>query len=472
MKKRLRVKFAVLYGLFALLSFIAVSTFTMSLTRKYETKKVADSLYQDASRIASASLIQSYTKSSSSRKDLYNFLSAAAAYQNSTIWLMDTSGNILINTSLPFEESEDLEKLPEMDPGEFTGSYYQIGTFFDYYSKDVLSVVSPVTSGDAVKGYIVIHCYLSKIERECNSVLNISYFTLLVILGLSLIPVFGFWRLISRPLDRLIYAAGKYAAGNLDYTFIKEPTDELEYIGASLQYLAGRAGKGGESQRKFISNISHDFRSPLTSIKGYVEAILDGTIPVEIQDRYLHIVLSETERLEKLTKGLLTLNTFDDNGYLMEMSDFDINEVIRRTLETFEGRCNERGIRFSLLFDEASLPVHADMEKIQQVLYNLIDNAVKFSRDDSVIYIETLQKREKIFVSVKDTGLGIPQDSLPKIWERFYKTDLSRGKDKKGTGLGLAIVKEIIQAHGENINVVSTEGVGTEFTFTLQSAGK
>lgn len=190
----------------------------------------------------------------------------------------------------------------------------------------------------------------------------------------------------------------------------------------------------GESQRKFSSNISHDFRSPLTSIKGYVEAILDGTIPVEIQDRYLHIVLSETERLEKLTKGLLTLNTFDDNGYLMEMSDFDINEVIRRTLETFEGRCNERGIRFSLLFDEASLPVHADMEKIQQVLYNLIDNAVKFSRDDSVIYIETLQKREKIFVSVKDTGLGIPQDSLPKIWERFYKTDLSRGKDKKGTG--------------------------------------
>ena len=141
-----------------------------------------------------------------------------------------------------------------------------------------------------------------------------------------------------------------------------------------------------------------------------MEAILDGTIPVEIQDRYLHIVLSETERLEKLTKGLLTLNTFDDNGYLMEMSDFDINEVIRRTLETFEGRCNERGIRFSLLFDEASLPVHADMEKIQQVLYNLIDNAVKFSRDDSVIYIETLQKREKIFVSVKDTGLGIPQD--------------------------------------------------------------
>ena len=466
MKKRLRVKFAVLYGLFALLSFIAVSTFTMSLTRKYETKKVADSLYQDASRIASASLIQSYTKSSSSRKDLYNFLSAAAAYQNSTIWLMDTSGNILINTSLPFEESEDPEKLPEMDPGEFTGSYYQIGTFFDYYSKDVLSVVSPVTSGDAVKGYIVIHCYLSKIERECNSVLNISYFTLLVILGLSLILAFGFWRLISRPLDRLIYAAGKYAAGNLDYTFIKEPTDELEYIGASLQYLAGRAGKGGESQRKFISNISHDFRSPLTSIKGYVEAILDGTIPVEIQDRYLHIVLSETERLEKLTKGLLTLNTFDDNGYLMEMSDFDINEVIRRTLETFEGRCNERGIRFSLLFDEASLPVHADMEKIQQVLYNLIDNAIKFCPDGGRLSLRVQSDGGKARVSVENTGPTIDKDELPLLFDRFHKADKSRSADREGWGLGLYIAKTIVGAHGGDIWATSENGV-TQFNFTL-----
>lgn len=126
--------------------------------------------------------------------------------------------------------------------------------------------------------------------------------------GLSLILVLGFWFFVSRPLDRLIYAAGEYAAGNLDYRFIKEPADELEYLGASLQVLAGQAGKGGENQRKFISNISHDFRSPLTSIKGYVEAILDGTIPVEMQDHYLNIVLSETERLEKLTKGLLTLN--------------------------------------------------------------------------------------------------------------------------------------------------------------------
>ena len=199
-----------------------------------------------------------------------------------------------------------------------------------------------------------------------------------------------------------------------------------------------------------------------------MEAILDGTIPVEIQDRYLHIVLSETERLEKLTKGLLTLNTFDDNGYLMEMSDFDINEVIRDTAALFEGQCSQKDISFHLSLTTQELPVYADKGRIQQVLYNLVDNAIKFSHDDSSIQIETTVKSGKVFISVKDHGTGIPKESLNKIWERFYKIDASRGKDRKGTGLGLSIVKEIINAHNQNIDVISTEGVGTEFIFTLE----
>lgn len=470
MRKTLCLKFMALYLVFCILSFLSVSTLSMSLTRKYEMKKMADSLYQDASRIASGPLLQSYMDSKSSLDDLYIYFSSAAAYQNTTIWLMDCDGNILLNTSRKLNEDGFPEKFPGLDPSAFTGSYYQVGDFFGYFSKDVLSVVSPVTSSYSVKGYVVIHCYLSKIDKECNSALNVSYISLLSILLLSLLLAAGFFFMVYRPLRRLVYAADEYAAGNFNYTFISEHKDEIGYLGASLQYMAGQVNKSGESQRKFISNISHDFRSPLTSIKGYVEAILDGTIPLEMQERYLNIVLTETERLEKLTKGLLTLNTFDDHGYFMDMSDFDINEVIKKTVETFEGVCFSRGITFSLIFDDARLMVHADKEKIQQVIYNLIDNAVKFSHNDSKIHIETLQKHAKVFVSVKDTGMGIPQASLQKIWERFYKTDLSRGKDTKGTGLGLSITKEIIQAHGEHINVVSTEGVGSEFTFTLQSA--
>ena len=136
-------------------------------------------------------------------------------------------------------------------------------------------------------------------------------------------------------------------------------------------------------------------------------------------------------------------------------------------VQSFEGTCKRKKILFELILTGQTSYVSADMSKIQQVLYNLIDNAIKFSHSDSTITIETTEKNEKVFISVKDTGIGIPKDSIKKIWERFYKTDLSRGKDKRGTGLGLAIVKEIISVHNENINVISTEGVGTEFIFTL-----
>ena len=240
-----------------------------------------------------------------------------------------------------------------------------------------------------------------------------------------------------------------------------------------MNYMANELDTLEEDQRKFISNVSHDFRSPLTSIKGYIEAMLDGTIPVEMQDKYLNIILFETERLTKLTQGILDLNQFGRHrGMILDLADFDINRMIKTTILTFEGTCEKKGLTFDLVLTGQELFVNADMSKIQQVLYNLIDNATKFSHHNSSIKIETNIKNEKVFISVKDSGIGIPADSIKKIWDRFYKTDLSRGKDKKGTGLGLAIVKEIIQAHNEHINVISTEGVGTEFIFTLPLSQK
>ena len=149
------------------------------------------------------------------------------------------------------------------------------------------------------------------------------------------------------------------------------------------------------------------------------------------------------------------------------MSDFDINEIIRQVVASFEGTVTKKGIHINLVLTGEEMYVHADMSKIQQVLYNLLDNAIKFSDKDSEITIETTERNEKLFVSVKDNGIGIPKDSLNQIFDRFYKSDLSRGKDKKGTGLGLSITKEIIHSHGEKIDVISTEGVGSEFIFSL-----
>lgn len=152
----------------------------------------------------------------------------------------------------------------------------------------------------------------------------------------------------------------------------------------------------------------------------------------------------------------------------LNLTDFDINTVIRNVTASFEGTCRKKGIAFDLVLTNDVMYVNADKSKIQQVLYNLIDNAIKFSNSDSSIKIETTEKKNKLFVSVKDSGIGIPKDDLKLIFDRFYKSDSSRGKDKKGTGLGLSIVKEIINTHDENINVISTQGEGTEFIFSLQ----
>ena len=325
---------------------------------------------------------------------------------------------------------------------------------------------APITGNYNTYGYVIIHLPLSQITAAQNGILNILYISAGIIFALSLIILLVFTQTVYIPLKKITAAANQYAEGNLKYKTELHTHDEMGYLAATLNYMSDGLDQMEEYQHTFIANVSHDFRSPLTSIKGYLEAILDGTIPPEMYEKYLTRVITETERLNKLTQGMLTLNSLDSKGYLSR-TNFDINRVIKDTAASFEGTCENKNIMLDLTFSDSIQMVYADMGKIQQVLYNLIDNAIKFSHHDSTIYIRTSIKNEKVFVSVKDTGIGIPKPNQKKIWERFYKSDLSRGKDKKGTGLGLAIVKEIIQSHGENIDCISTEGVGTEFIFSL-----
>ena len=239
----------------------------------------------------------------------------------------------------------------------------------------------------------------------------------------------------------------------------------------TLNVIGAELSKFDEYQRKFISNISHDFRSPLTSIQGYVQAMKDGVIPADNQEKYLDIILYETERLTKLTSNLIDMNNYDRDNIMLEQEAFDIHEAVKMTCESLEGTASNKKITFTYNFCEPEeLLVYADKQKILQVLRNLCDNAIKFSHEESEICLHTFTKGEKVFISIKDSGIGIPREDLNLIWDRFYKTDLSRGKDKLGSGLGLAICREIINAHKQTIDVVSTVGVGSEFVFTLPKA--
>lgn len=462
---KLYTKFLIAYLIFGFLSFFLIATLTSAMTLEHLEEEKADSLYREATFVAST-YAKNYYSDALSPEALQQQLKSVDTYVSAPVWIINTDGTVLI-TSREKVDLENAKVIEDFDP-TFTGNrHYVTGDFYGNFDEEVLSVIAPITLNLKTKGYVLIHAPTSTIKSDRDGLLNISYITLIGIFAVSLLFLGVFTFMVYRPLKRITFAANEYAAGNLKYELPVTTDDEMGRLSATLNYMSTELSKMEDYQKKFVSNISHDFRSPLTSIKGYVEAMLDGTIPPEMQEKYLNIVLFETERLNKLTSGLLTLNDFDRKGTLLDITDFDINSVIKNTAATFEGTCTSKRISIELIFSSKVLYVSADMGKIQQVLYNLIDNAIKFSHSDAVIYVETTEKHEKVFVSVKDTGIGIPKDSLKKIWERFYKTDLSRGKDKKGTGLGLSITKEIIQAHKENINVVSTEGVGTEFIFSL-----
>ena len=470
MKKSLYFKFLIGYVIFGFFGFIAVSTFITSMLKEQVIREKSKTLYEEANWVAGSCAADLYNSETTLETVKYQ-LDSLDRYLEADIWIINPSGRMVLNSS----EELDVDKeviVKDFDPTITAGSYYTIGNFFDYFGTEQLSVFAPITSEYKVKAYVVIHYPMENIREMVNDYAMIAYLQLSVTLFLSIIIILFFTQLVYKPIHRITIATEAYASGNMHYPLQVDSNDEIGYLAASLSYMASQVAQAEDNRKKLVANISHDFRSPLTSIKGYLEAMQDGTIPPEMYDKYLQIVINETDRLTKLTNSLLTLNNLNTKGMILEKTEFDINQIIRNTVASFEGTCQTKKIGVEIVLTGEEMYVVADQGRIQQVIYNLLDNAIKFSHNNSVIVVETTEKKNKIFVSVKDHGIGIPKEEVKMVWDRFYKSDLSRGKDKKGTGLGLSIVKEIVNAHEENINVISTEGVGTEFIFSLQKSDK
>ena len=466
MKHFLSMKFIASYILIGICGFFLISLGGSYYVERYLERDLSDALYREAHRIASYDIVKNNLSEENLEK-LKEPLSSLSVFQDTVIWIINCKGEVLLSTRREIDPASPIP-VEGFDLSQWGPNYYQIGRFYGYFPNDQVSVIAPVTAEMTTKGYVAIHYQASALYRTRSAIMQIMILLFFLVYALTYLLIFVYKWQIYQPLQSIIKGASEYANGNLTYKISVKSDDELGYLANTLNYMSDELNVTGEYQRKFVSNVSHDFRSPLTSIKGYVEAILDGTIPPEFQEKYLRIISAETDRLEKLTRSLLTLNELDIKQRMMDFRTFDINETIKRTAAFFEGICTSRKIRLELILSGKELLVKADQEKIRQVLYNLLDNAIKFSPDNSIIIMETTEKNGKVFVSVKDHGEGIPKESISKIWERFYKNDASRGRDRKGTGLGLSIVKEIINAHQQHIDVVSTPGVGTEFIFTLE----
>lgn len=461
-----------IYIAICVISFILVSTICYKADYKHIYNYYSDRLYLQANEIANEYALDYLAESKLRRIELE--MKSLSTFNDTRIMFITPSGDVILDTnnSSTDKSNEDriLFSINDFDYGDLKGKHDILWDFYGLFSEPELSVFSPISNSFEIKGYVVINIPESAIVERVYDTFNTNYLTLAIVLILSSAFLVLYFFQVHRPIKEITRATNEYSKGNLSYHVKPMHNDEIGRLGMSLDYMASQLNESDKFQQKFLSNISHDFRSPLTSIKGYLEAIQDGTIPSEMLDKYIGIMLFETERLTKLTSNILTLNELDPKSVRLDISTFDLNSIIRHTVETFEGTCKKKGIKFNITYANSVQNVKADKGRIQQVIYNLIDNAIKFSKENSYIYITVKEKGEKAQISIKDTGCGIAKEDIDKIWDRFYKSDSSRGRDKKGSGLGLSITKEVIQAHGENIDVVSTVGVGTEFIFTLELA--
>jgi len=461
-----------IYIAICVISFILVSTICYKADYKRIYNYYSDRLYLQANEIANEYALDYLSETKLRRIELE--MKSLSTFNDTRIMFITPSGDVILDTNdSSTDKSNDdrvLFSINDFDYGDLKGKPDILWDFYGLFSEPALSVFSPISNSFEIKGYVVINIPESAIVERVYDTFNTNYLTLAIVLILSSAFLVLYFFQVHRPIKEITRATNEYSKGNLSYHVKPMHNDEIGRLGMSLDYMASQLNESDKFQQKFLSNISHDFRSPLTSIKGYLEAIQDGTIPPEMLDKYIGIMLFETERLTKLTSNILTLNELDPKSVRLDISTFDLNSIIRHTVETFEGTCKKKGIKFNITYANSVQNVKADKGRIQQVIYNLIDNAIKFSKENSYIYITVKEKGEKAQISIKDTGCGIAKEDIDKIWDRFYKSDSSRGRDKKGSGLGLSITKEVIQAHGENIDVVSTVGVGTEFIFTLELA--
>jgi signal transduction histidine kinase len=279
-------------------------------------------------------------------------------------------------------------------------------------------------------------------------------------------------RKISRPLIQMNQISREIAMGDFRRRIKIASQDEIGQLAVNFNAMTDSLEKLEEMRRSFVANVSHELRSPLTSIRGYIQGVLDDTIGAQDHKRYLSVALEETERLSKLINELLDLSQIEAGQFPLNLSVFDLNELIRRILVGLEENIIQKEMDVKVQFEEEQCWVEADPDRIQQVVLNLLDNAVKFNREEGNLFIRTWKNGDKVYTKIQDEGQGISKEDIVHIWERFYQVDKSRSPNRGGTGLGLSIVKKIIEEHHQSIWVNSKLGMGTAFIFSLKAAKK
>ncbi len=348
------------------------------------------------------------------------------------------------------------------------GQLEQLTDLNGFYDTVRVVVAEPIDIDNTLAGYVFVSKDSSVIVGAYGTFMYVFVLTITAVMSLAMVLSLVFSKQMTKSLDEMAVAARKYSHG--DFSMRVSTTDRADEMGAltdSFNEMADSLEKAERSRQEFIANVSHELKTPMTTIAGFAEGLLDGTIPKEDENKYLTIIADETRRLSRLVREMLDMSRMSDHVAAPEnMKDFNLNEAIIATLLNFETRAEDKKLAVELHLPDDTLTVRGNEDAIRRVIYNLLDNAIKFAKEGGTLGVSLWQQGEKAYVSISDEGETIPPEDLPFIFDRFHKSDRSRSLDRDGVGLGLYLVKSILNAHDEDIAVTSKDGV-TKFVFTM-----
>ena len=463
------------------ISFTLLSAAFMLLSYRYIIGATRDSVERNAGYISTftASYYRQYL-TLDVQDDFYNsYVASIARISDSYIIVARTDGEILCATDGSHFYTYENNYLPEgvvrtvLDQGQYSGMTNLGGIYPERRYMVALPVTTTLGQLSVAQGMVLVAGDASSLSEMWSATATIFFFSAVVVLLISVVASTLTSAYQARPLNEMAEAARKFGQGDFDVrvTGYEGRCDEISTLAEAFNAMASSLEKVESQRSEFIANVSHELKTPMTTIAGFAEGILDGTIPPERQKESLEIIVSETRRLSRLVRRMLDLSRLKalSETAVTAQETFDLTEVMSRVIASLESKITSRKLDVDVQMPDEKLLVWGDPDSVTQVCYNLLDNAAKFAAPDSTITIHIAKKDGKAVTSIRNLGATIPSDELPLLFDRFHKADSSRSMDREGVGLGLYIVKTILGNLKENISVTSEDGV-TQFTFTLTLA--
>lgn len=479
MKKSLFKKYLAITMSIVFVGYFAFGTILLIFLNGYWVQDKKGSLVKTALSVSSlTSLVTEYNETTNTFEidlSLMSYtLNTLTANNFSDIVISDLEGNRIYG--IYSSSGYDNDDLPSIDQTAISsaimGNFSSLGTFGDTYETDYYSVGVPITitldNGELETiGAIFVSSDAESVNDFISSVFSMFIYSALLTLFFSFIFVWAFTYKITKPLSMMSKATKAFGEGDFSVRIPVDRVDEIGQLSVGLNNMASSLSNSEGMRRSFVANVSHELKTPMTTIGGFIDGILDGTISEDKQKYYLRIVSDEVKRLSRLVTSMLDLSKIDSGEMKLNPSVFNITGTVFTTVLTFEQKIEEKNLEIQGLEDVDTLMVNGDQGLLHQVIYNLVENAVKFTNNGGYIKFVVLDTFDRICVSIENSGYGIMSDDLPMIFDKFYKTDKSRSEDKNGMGLGLYLVKTIVNLHGGDISVHSELNQFTRFEFYL-----